>query len=503
MGYLFKLASVVAVIAVVFSIGSKLDFETSLSLQSIGYGNCESKIDESSDGLCTLTGLVDDCCCEYEAADRLNQEEVNPLLEQLIQLPFFRYFTVNLHCDCPFWPDDGMCALRDCSVCECEDNEIPSAWKKDADQVADCDQATQGRPEGLVDRTIGDTEVFGWVENDNPWTAENESNVDAIYVNLLLNPERYTGYQGEHAHRIWSAIYAENCFDDIDSANCDTCVCAERRVFFRLISGLHASISTHIAANYPTERDPWSGDVVSWGPSEVQFQERLGDHPERIENLYFVYLFVLRAVMKAGPYLRNAEYSTGDLEADKESRHLVERLLESESLRATCPVPFDEAMMWRGDEGPQLKEQLREHFQNISAVMDCVGCEKCKLWGKLQMLGLATSLKILFTVDPSDSAALGSTQKPALELERNEVIALINLMARLSESLKEVGMFMNRSLFNRDKNGILFPSAARSRGATGAATIRLSLPSAAHPTPPLAVMSGSVYKLFIITSPWA
>ncbi|KAK3273120.1 hypothetical protein CYMTET_18623 [Cymbomonas tetramitiformis] len=38
-----------------------------------------------------------------------------------------------------------------------------------------------------------------------------------------------------------------------------------------------------------------------------------------------------------------------------------------------------------------------------------------------------------------------------------------------------------RSLFNRDKNGIFFPSAARSRGATGAATIRLSLPSAAHP----------------------
>lgn len=30
--------------------------------------------------------------------------------------------------------------------------------------------------------------------------------------------------------------------------------------------------------------------------------------------------------------------------------------------------------------------------------MDCVGCEKCRLWGKLQVLGLGTALKILFSV---------------------------------------------------------------------------------------------------------
>lgn len=32
------------------------------------------------------------------------------------------------------------------------------------------------------------------------------------YVDLLLNPERYTGYKGESAHRIWRNIYQENCF---------------------------------------------------------------------------------------------------------------------------------------------------------------------------------------------------------------------------------------------------------------------------------------------------
>ena len=46
-----------------------------------------------------------------------------------------RYFKVNLYCDCPFWPDDGMCMLRDCGVCECEPDEVPAPWK-DADSTA-------------------------------------------------------------------------------------------------------------------------------------------------------------------------------------------------------------------------------------------------------------------------------------------------------------------------------------------------------------------------------
>lgn len=31
-------------------------------------------------------------------------------------------------------------------------------------------------------------------------------------MDLLLNPERYTGYKGHSAHRIWRSIYKENCF---------------------------------------------------------------------------------------------------------------------------------------------------------------------------------------------------------------------------------------------------------------------------------------------------
>jgi hypothetical protein len=36
----------------------------------------------------------------------------------------------------------------------------------------------------------------------------------AEYVDLLTNPERYTGYVAPHAHKIWNSIYRENCFDE-------------------------------------------------------------------------------------------------------------------------------------------------------------------------------------------------------------------------------------------------------------------------------------------------
>jgi hypothetical protein len=34
-------------------------------------------------------------------------------------------------------------------------------------------------------------------------------------------------------------------------------------------------------------------------------------------------------------------------------------------------------------------------FRNISRIMDCVTCEKCRVWGKLQILGIGTAIKIL------------------------------------------------------------------------------------------------------------
>ena len=39
--------------------------------------------------------------------------------------------------------------------------------------------------------------------------------------------------------------------------------------------------------------------------------------------------------------------------------------------------------------------------------MDCVTCEKCRLWGKLQVLGFGTALKILFDDGDTEGDSVG------------------------------------------------------------------------------------------------
>jgi len=80
----------------------------------------------------------------------------------------------------------------------------------------------------------------------------------------------------------------------------------------------------------------------------------------------------------------------------------------------------------------QLRESFKGVFHNISSILDCVQCQQCKLHGKLTMLGYGTALKILFVKSPKN-----------LVLERNEVVALINTAARLSENLVEVRELTN------------------------------------------------------------
>ncbi|GMH25623.1 hypothetical protein Nepgr_027466 [Nepenthes gracilis] len=413
----------VAVAVITVLLAAAINSSADVSKISLLFNN--QKSNHCNQGSCKYTGMVEDCCCDYETVNSLNADVLHPLLQELVTMPFFRYFKVKLWCDCPFWPDDGMCRLRDCSVCECPENEFPEIFRKPSNLVLTKDDlmCQEGKPQATVDRTLDSKAFKGWIEVDNPWTHDDETdNSEMTYVNLLLNPERYTGYTGPSAKRIWEAIYSENC-PRYSSGE----ICQEKKVLYKLISGLHSSISIHIAADYLLD-----GTAKLWGQNLELMRDRVLGYPERVRNLYFTFLFVLRAVTKASEYLEQAEYDTGNHEDDLKTQSLVKQLVYHPKLQYACPLPFDEARLWQGQSGPELKLQIQKQFRNISALMDCVGCEKCRLWGKLQVLGLGTALKILFSVN-------GQNHLPEpLQLQRNEVIALVNLLYRLSESVKFV-----------------------------------------------------------------
>lgn len=141
-----------------------------------------------------------------------------------------------------------------------------------------------------------------------------------VYVNLLQNPERFTGYAGPSAQRVWRAIKEENCFGSGVEESC-----LEKRIFYRLMSGLQASISTHIARQY------LHSDTGRWGINLPLYWNAVGNHPERVDNLYLAFLFLLRATMKAKHVLLHYPYETGNKTDDALVKELMGRLLGSGS----------------------------------------------------------------------------------------------------------------------------------------------------------------------------
>jgi ERO1-like protein beta len=98
-----------------------------------------------------------------------------------------------------------------------------------------------------------------------------------------------------------------------------------------------------------------------------------------------------------------------------------------------CPSNLD-PMVFSSSTKPSVVEEFKNHFRNVSLIMDCVGCEKCRLWGKIQITGIGTALKILF-------ASESPKRWENLNFRRSEIVALFNTLGRLSESVSAVQRF--------------------------------------------------------------
>lgn len=428
---------------------------------------------------CKLKGTIDDCSCSVDTVDYFNNVKIFPRLSSLLVKNYFRFYKVNLKKNCPFWADDSRCSMRHCHIEPCLDEMPPGLRQKkkfreedmklkymEGFQSGECD-SDLNEELSYLNTTISEAayEEFAlWQAHDdaqdNFCTLPDEDSA-AEYVDLLLNPERYTGYKGKSAHRIWRSIYMENCFrpEDTYGAYIHSSklygMCLEKRAFYRAISGLHSSINIHLCANYLLSEKNNLGMMSNpeghWGPNMEEFYRRFspettsGEGPQWLKNLYFLYLLELRALVKASVYLEDEMFYTGNENEDIDTRDAIHDFL---TVIRSFPEPYNETTMFSGgQEAAKLKEEFRLHFRNISKIMDCVGCEKCKLWGKLQMQGLGTALKILFSgkfdavIPGGNGNNLIKVGKKNFQLERSEIVALFNAFGRLSTSIYELEGF--------------------------------------------------------------
>ena len=69
-------------------------------------------------------------------------------------------------------------------------------------------------------------------------------------------------------------------------------MCLEKRAFYRVVSGLHSSITIHLCANYPNKKSNQPGFCAppggneEWGPNLELFTKRFSEESKKI--IFFI-----------------------------------------------------------------------------------------------------------------------------------------------------------------------------------------------------------------------
>lgn len=389
--------------------------------------------------------LGPNCDVTITEINTINQN-IRKDLVGLVNTDFFKYFKFDPFKKCTIWENnDGICFSRSCAIDMVEDwDSLPEYWQPEIlgslnnnslndnvpknhqdssflDQL--CDNKEKGKYNEQLPKIRRNSEENSDEYDINYYDIDDFASEDAGLVDLTANPERFTGYGGQQAGQIWKSIYAENCFDSSDN---ETEKCLAKDAFYRIVSGLHASIGTHLS------NDHLNTETGEWGPNLDLFMMRVGNYPDRVSNIYFNYAIVAKALWKIKPYLKELDFCN-DYDNDVKSKILnIVSQLDSKI--------FNEDIMFKGEVDHSLKDDFRRRFKNVTKIMDCVHCDRCKLWGKVQTTGYATSLKILFELDETNKS---SRQRVVNKLTKFELISLVNTFNRLSTSVEAINNFEN------------------------------------------------------------
>jgi hypothetical protein len=234
-----------------------------------------------------------------------------------------------------------------------------------------------------VDTEESAFELDGW----GRWDMPTED-----YYDMQQWPEAYTGYDGAE---VWKFIHNRICFEgyeyDDDHWKAD---------FNKAVSGLHAMISAQIVKGIKDKvesGEEFSDDEI-WRDPQKEFSRRLGpdgETPLAIENLYFCFMLLTTAVMKARErLLEDCDSGKIDADAAEDLRSILSSsLLDDPSVDVASRKLHDHAVNDSDSTGALWEARMRS--RELLRIMNCVQCNKCRLHGKISVMGLSTALQIL------------------------------------------------------------------------------------------------------------
>ena len=248
--------------------------------------------------------------------------------------------------------------------------------------------------------------------SSNQWLVENEiDNKNGIYVDLLKNPEGYTGYQGQ---QIWTAIYKENCF--LDKMN----MCNEGKIFFKIISGIHSYINLQVYKSFFDKEKN-----ITYSNIELMKKTFL-NYKDRINNFFFLHSLLMNAFFKLDKFLSKYDFYTGYEKDDLKTKEILIEFINKKEMSDFYRKGFENSLQMKNFSRFDRLNELKLRFRNISEINNCVSCQKCRVHGKLQIYGVATMFKILFS------------EENDINLKRNELVSFFNLIGKVSDSIKFV-----------------------------------------------------------------
>lgn len=418
---------------------------------------------------CSLEVLLDkDCCqCTVNQVANATASYFKERLLKLVETPLFRVYApypdqpgkelYDVQCSIPEFEQhakelSGMqlgCAIQQCGCSSAECNN--DSWRHKPCFMQCREDAEK------VKQSVGSLALTKPVKSDGGHGP--------VQYDLLQNPEQFTGYgtllEDQSASKIWESLYTDkvcltSCEEETESEPS-----AAKRLVYRVVSGLHASVSTHISMHYglydgdgePATKDNWGfARSLHFGPWRELFDKRVGQHPKRIQNMHFVFALLARALHKLKPrlslLLQSGSKACPSCAAHHDvTEHLLQQLVSpAEHVPGECKSvleAFNTDALFRGNSSEVflLREDIKRRFSRMGHLMTCVGCDRCKLWGSLQFHAARVALGILLDEAGGENMqdARDQFSIPRLaELRPNDVVALVNALAQLSKSIHQV-----------------------------------------------------------------